>query len=79
MNRIRDPFEELAVPKTYQKLVKALMFETISEPKMVSLYINSIFEQNPQLLFTNEAIEVMLEIAYNVSSHPHEQANLSLL
>lgn len=66
VHRIRDPLEDLYIPKTYQKLVKALIFETISEPKMVSLYINSIYEQNPQLLFTNEAVQVMLETAFNV-------------
>ena len=66
VQRVRDPYDELHIPKTYQKLVKALIFEAISEPKMMMLYVNSIYEQNPQLLFTNEAVQIMLETAYNV-------------
>ena len=65
-NKIADNQTILFIPLILQKLVKCLNFESMNQPKLLSLHVNSIKENYEPYLFANKSVEMMLEIAYIV-------------
>ena len=65
-NKIADNKSMLFIPIVLQKLVKCLNFESMNQPKLLSLHVNSIKENYEPYLFANKSVEIMLEIAYIV-------------
>ena len=59
------------MPIILNKLVKSANFLSLYQPKLLELETLSIKENFETLLYSNKSLEVLMEIAYLVSSTQH--------
>jgi hypothetical protein len=76
-NKIVDNQNLITIPIILQRLVKCLNFESMNQPKLLTLHISSIKDNYEPFLFANKNAEIMLEIAF-VLSHWNPQKSLEL-